>query len=358
MLPLRAADGGAGPGAAGAVTGVFMAATVAAQLGVPRLLAARGPRAALGLGALALGVPTLAVPLSSAWPVLAALTAVRGVGFGIVTVTGAALVADLVPPALRGRAAGVYGGAVGAPQLVLLPAGVSLWTGVGPTPVLLAGAVLPLLALPVLPWLPAGAPRRPETSRAARREARAPRPRAWGAGPWAVMVVSAAGAGGVLTVLPLTASATTASLALLTLTAAQLLGRSAAGEVVDRRSGPGRVTPVGLALVAAGTAVVASGVPAAGAVLGGAALVGAGFGAVQNDTLVTLFARAGPDRSGVASSVWNTAYDSGTGLGATVSGVVLGAAGAPASFLLAAAVCVGILPVAVAGARRGASGAS
>lgn len=74
----------------------------------------------------------------------------------------------------------------------------------------------------------------------------------------------------------------------------------------------------------------------------GAGLVGIGFGAVQNDTLVTLFARAGAARSGAASSVWNTAYDSGTGLGATALAAVLGAAGAPWSFGVAALACVAV----------------
>ncbi|HEY2195733.1 MAG TPA: hypothetical protein VGH76_25990 [Actinomycetospora sp.] len=71
----------------------------------------------------------------------------------------------------------------------------------------------------------------------------------------------------------------------------------------------------------------------------GAGLVGLGFGGVQNDTLVTLFTRAGPGRSGPASSVWNTAYDTGTGIGATTLAAVLGAAGASWSFVVAAAAC-------------------
>lgn len=361
MLPLWATAGGAGPGAAGSVTGVFMAATVVSQLGVPRVLRAIGHRRALVLGCFALGLPAAVLPLSPELPLLVAVAVVRGVGFGLLTVTGAALVADLVPVAQRGRATGIYGVAVGVPQLVLLTGGVGAWATLGPTPVLLAGAVAPLIALPALRFLPrrlpasspAEAPARgevpPDRGELARRSA----------GPWAVMAVCAAAAGGVITVLPLTGETTLAALALFVLTAAQLAGRSLSGELVDRTGRAGLVTPVALAAVAVGAGLVALGVGAAagpagacwGWVLIGAAGVGAGFGAAQNDTLVTLFARAGPARTGAASSVWNTAYDSGTGLGATVLAAVLGGVGASASFVVAGAACLLVLPVAVAGAR-------
>ena len=161
------------------------------------------------------------------------------------------------------------------------------------------------------------------------------------AAPWLVMLVCAASAGGVITVLPLARSAGVAAGALFALTAAQLVGRSVSGELGDRLGLTGRITAPALVVAAAGAGVVAWGLVGAGtvAVLAGAGLVGLGFGAVQNDTLVTLFARAGPGRSGPASSVWNTAYDAGTGLGATALSAVLGAAGAPWAFVVAAIAC-------------------
>lgn len=366
VLPLWAGAGGAAPGAAGAVTGVFMAATVVSQLGVPALLRRVGHRAALAIGCLALGLPAALLPLSPALPALFGVAGVRGVGFGVLTVTGAALVADLVPPAVRGRATGVYGVALGLPQLALLPGSVWAWTVLGPTPVLLLGAALPLLALPALRLLPRRVgptgtpPEVPSTPGPARSDAVAPPPptgvRALrrAAGPWLVMVVCAASAGGVITVLPLAGAGTASAVALLALTAAQLLGRALSGEVADRRR-PGRVTPWALLVVAAGAGVVALGADTAVLVVAGAALVGLGFGGVQNDTLVTLFARAGPSGSGRASTVWNTAYDTGTGLGATGLAAVLGAAGTSASFLVAAVACVVALPAALAGTRSAAA---
>ncbi len=319
-----------------------MAATVVSQLGVPALLRAVGHRAALALGALALGAPAALLPLSPSLGLLVPVAVARGVGFGILTVTGAALVSDLVPPAVRGRATGVYGIAIGLPQLVLLTGGVWAWSRLGPTPVLLLGAALPLLALPAMALLP----RRiavPDDGAGAAGERPALQVRTV-AGPWVVMLVCAASAGGVITVLPLvgTGATSTAALSLFALTLAQLVGRGVSGELGDRLHLAGRITRPALVITALGAATAAGGLLAGSApvVVTGAGLVGLGFGAVQNDTLVTLFDRAGPGRSGTASSVWNTAYDAGTGVGATALAAVLGALGAPWSFAVAALACV------------------
>ena len=339
VVPLRVASGGAGPALAGAVTGVFMAATVATQLGVPTLLRAVGHRAALIGAAIALGAPAaLLVMTPSAWLAMP-VAVVRGAGFGVLTVAGAALVSDLVPARVRGRATGVYGVAIGLPQLVLLTGGVWAWARLGPTPVLLAGALLPPLAVPAMVLLPrrvgVGEPEDGGGS------ARVPGLLRTAAAPWLVMLVCAASAGGVITVLPLTQPAAPAAGALFALTAAQLVGRSVSGELGDRLALVGRLTAPALAVAALGAGVVAWGLVGAGTagVVAGAGLVGLGFGGVQNDTLVSLFARAGPGRSGPASSVWNTAYDAGTGVGATALSAVLGAAGAPWSFAVAAVAC-------------------
>ena len=344
VLPLWVASGGAGPALAGSVTGVFMAATVLTQLGVPALLRVVGHRAALIGAAVALGAPAALLVLTpSAWLAMP-VAVLRGAGFGVLTVTGAALVSDLVPARVRGRATGIYGIAIGTPQLVLLTGGVWAWARLGPVPVLLVGALLPLLAIPAMALLPCrvASPGSPSESD---EDGPAPvgRPAflAAAVAPWLVMLVCAASAGGVITVLPLAQPAGVAAAALFALTAAQLVGRSVSGELGDRLGMTGRVTAPALVVAAAGAGAVAWGLVAAGTatVLAGAGLVGLGFGAVQNDTLVTLFARAGPGRSGAASSVWNTAYDAGTGLGATALAAVLGAAGAPWAFVVAALAC-------------------
>ncbi|WP_433801873.1 MFS transporter [Actinomycetospora sp. CA-084318] len=347
VLPLWAAAGGSGPGLAGSVTGVFMAATVVSQLGVPALLRAAGHRAALALGALLLGAPAALLPLSPSLGLLVPVAIVRGVGFGVLTVTGAALVSDLVDPRVRGRATGVYGIAIGLPQLGLLTGGVWAWSRLGPTPVLLAGAALPLLALPAMLLLPRRVFPVPDDRSGPVPGSSRPLPWRHVVGPWLVMLVCAASAGGVITVLPLVGAGTTgtAELSLFALTLFQLVGRGVSGELGDRLGLAGRITRPALLLTALGAAAAAGGllVGSTPVVVLGAGVVGLGFGAVQNDTLVTLFDRAGPGRSGTASSVWNTAYDAGTGVGATALSAVLGAAGAPWSFAVAAAACLLVL---------------
>ncbi|MFP5022605.1 MFS transporter [Pseudonocardia phyllosphaerae] len=110
-----------------------------------------------------------------------------------------------------------------------------------------------------------------------------------------------------------------------------LAGRGVAGTLADRSGRPG-------ALLAAGTFAAAAGMVAVLAapsweilLVLGAALVGVGFGLVQNDAMVGLFSAAGPLHYGAASAAWNIAYDAGTGLGA--SG--LGAIAEPFGFTLA-----------------------
>jgi MFS family permease len=352
VVPVHAAAGGATPGAAGATTGVFMAATVAAQLTVPAVLRRVGPRAAMVAGVLAMGVPAILLVATTSLPVLFGVAVVRGLGFGLVTVTGAALVADLSPPARRGRAMGLYGVALGLPQLVLLSGGVWAYEVLGGVPVLLAGALLPLVAALGCGRLPTRVVSSPEDPVGGRTF-----PVAAAVGPWAAMVVSAAAAGGVITLLPLwsptglAGGTATAALALAVLTAGQLAGRGIAGELADRRPHGPVVTVVGLLVAAAGAGVVAVGGTSSGAlVLAGAVLVGLGFGVVQSDTLLTLFARAGPSRSGAASTWWNTGYDAGTGLGAAALATVLGAAGAPTAFVVAAVACVLVVPAPLAAA--------
>ncbi|MQA17460.1 MAG: MFS transporter [Pseudonocardiaceae bacterium] len=120
-------------------------------------------------GMLLLGLPAPLYLLSSAVGPLLAVSLVRGLGFGMLTVAGSALVAELVVPGQRGRASGRYGVSVGIPQLVLLPAGVGVVDVVGFGAVFWLAAALPAVgALVAAEQDPAG--------RAARRGALNPAP--------------------------------------------------------------------------------------------------------------------------------------------------------------------------------------
>ena len=91
--PLWAVNGGATAAGSGLVNGVLLAATVLAQLAVPRALASWGTGRVLVAGLLLLGVPAPAYLLSDGLGWVLGLSAVRGLGFGILTVVGSAVAA-------------------------------------------------------------------------------------------------------------------------------------------------------------------------------------------------------------------------------------------------------------------------
>ncbi len=339
LVPAWAAHGGAGPGGAGATTGVFMLTTVLTQLAVPALGRRYGYRAVLAAGVLALGAPTVGYLFTADLPALIGLSALRGTGFGLLTVAGAALVAELAAAGRRGRATGLYGLAVGLPNVVFLPVGIAVATQVNYPVVFAASTVLPVAALIAVF-------RMRRTGHAAGAPSVGARPRLGTlAGPWTVMLVVAVGSAAVTTFGPLAVPAASAA-ALAAFGVTNLVSRWGAGLAADR----------GISLLVSGTLVAAAGLgvlalaarpdaPAISAVLAGAAF-GAGFGAAQNQTLVVLFDRVGAGRHGAASAAWNVAYDAGTGLGAVGLGLLAGQAGYPWAFAVVAVLVAGSLPVA------------
>lgn len=355
VAPLWVVQGGGGHGAAGATTGVTMGTTVAAQLCMDWVLRRFSRRGVLGVGALLLGVPAFGYALSSSAPWVLGLSAVRGAGFGMITVAGSALVAELVPAPARGRAVGWYGVAVGLPQVVCLPLGVFVAQNYGFTPVFLATGALGVLAVPLVAAMPSG--RRTTGGRAVHGPKRTAVERIGPlAGPWAMMLVSACALGGVTTFLPLALdNPRAAPTALFALSAMVIAGRWTAGVVSDR-SGSGRLLVPSLLCCAVGMAgfALATGIKADVATVAVAAAVayGVGFGALQNETLVVMFRRAGTTSHGTASMAWNMALDAGTGIGAV--GVGLGSQSLDVSWAFAAiALLIAVvLPIAWAAARR------
>src|SRR5699024_9408388 len=99
--PLWAVRGGAGEGAAGLVNGAVLLVTVLAHMFVPGALLRFVGVPVLGAAVVLLGAPALAMAaIDDVWAMLA-LSAVRGIGFGILAVAGSAAVAELVEPARR-----------------------------------------------------------------------------------------------------------------------------------------------------------------------------------------------------------------------------------------------------------------
>ncbi len=349
-LPLWAVDGGASVGSAGIMTTALLAATVACQLLVPRAERRLGLPRLLAIGLVALGLPTPLYLVSQDLGWLAAVSAVRGIGFAILTVVGASLTATLAPPGRRGEAIGLYGVSVAIPQLLCVPGGASLALG-GRFDVVAILAMAPLLALPLVRRF-RGIDTAGEPQRAGGREAlRAVLPACL------VLAVVTAVGGGLVTFLPVERpDGAVAGLALLLFGVVAAIGRWGVGRIVDRTGSTRVLLPVALVLCAGGIALVAAGLSsdAAGLVVTGAAIAGAGYGSVQNLTLVAAFGRAGPARESTASATWNASFDTGTAIGAWAVGAIAAAGpGLAATYLGCAALVLLVIPLgATAGSRR------
>jgi MFS family permease len=340
-LPAYAVAGGAATDIAGLVTAVFLAATVAGQSAVPALTARFGPGPVLAVGLVALGAPSPLYAVDDGLLWLSAVSAVRGLGFAVLTVLGATLAARVAPPERRGESIGLYGLAIAVPNLAFVPAGVALVLG-GHAAWMAWLAAAPVLALPLVPGVVRGVRAEPRTGTSSSRAAVLA-----ALTPSAVLLVVTLAGGGLVTFLPIERPdgvLATATLLLFGITAA--LGRWRAGVLADR-AGTRLLLPLALLLSVGGMAVVALGLSAgAGWVLAGAAVFGAGYGAVQNLTLVTAFARAGEGGATTASAVWNASFDAGTAVGALVLGLVAAGIGLPWTYVLVAGVLLLTLPLA------------
>lgn len=326
VVPLWAVAGGAGEVTAGATNAVFMLVTVLTQVAMPWLLKRADCRALFALGTAMIGAPTPLFALSSDMWVLLGVSALRGIGFGVLTVTGSALTAELVPIAQRGRAAAYYGLAIGLPNVGLLPAGVWLSGRIGFGPLFLAAGAVPVVAALTVLGIERVRIRDQKRASPARTAALLP--------SWTIMAANTAAAGGLTAFLPLAVDASVAPAALLIFAAATMLGRWLAGHLGDRFGQQGVLAPSVL-LGGLGVLLLALAAWTADPVaLAGAAVFGAGFGAVQNTTLILMLERAD---SATASTAWNIAYDGGHGLGAIGFGVLIAASGYPTTFAVTGA---------------------
>lgn len=333
--PMWAVRIGADSLGAGAVNSVLMLFTVIAQLLVGWLLRRVGWAGTQALGLVLLGIPAVAHLLTgSLWQVLL-LAALRGLGFGILTVCSVRGIAALIPQERRGRAIGAYGLSIAAPQFVLTPLAPWLAENVGYQLVFTLAAV-PLLAVPLAFTRPAPTlVHEPHTDRLDGVGAGL-------VGPIAALVVITAAGGGILTFAPQLSGATTALGALLAMTGTAALARWLIGGIADHHGAARFIGPM-LGVGAAGLAVIAVGIGVAGSlVILGAALLGTAYGALQNLTLVQAFAASGEHARGAVSVAWNVGFDAGTGLGSLAVGALATSFSFPTAFAVMTAACVAV----------------
>lgn len=358
VAPLWAVQGGAGTGGAGLVNGTLLLFTVLTQLFVPAALRRFGWAPVLSVGMALLGIPAGLYAVSDQLGPILVLSAVRGVGFGVLTVTGSAAVAALVGLSRRGEAIGTYGLAVALPNLLLLPGGPWIAENVGFWVVFLI-STLPLLGIPAAIRL-AGAlrvnapdllhrkgrdePMDDDDSELAayRRLLR----------PTALLLSVTLAGGAVITFTPQMVTGdglAAAGLLLMGLVAA--LSRWRAGVLADRygaeRFLPPLVVLTGVGCALAAWAVANEADTGAAVFLAGMVVIGFSYGALQNLTLVVAFAVVSRRHHNLASAVWNVGFDLGTAFGSVLVGVVAMQASFSSALLVVACLAVAVLPVAM-----------
>lgn len=373
IAPLWAVHGGADAQGAGLVNGVLLLLTVLTQLSVPSSLRRFGWGPVLAIGVALLGVPALAHILTDALVPTLVLAAVRGVGFGILTVTGSAAIAELSDPARRGAAVGAYGLAIAAPQIVVLPLGPWVADTIGFAPVFALGA-LPLLG--VWPALSLGrtmqqrsrqdeaaaattattaedsqmrdegddvvaaglVPADPATSRVALMLLR----------PMVILLGVTLAGGGILTFAPqMIDDPPTVVASLAALQAAAATTRWRIGAIADRYGPEPFLWPLVLiTVVAMCLAAWAVSTTSLWLFLAASLLLGLPYGALQNLTLLISLRLVTRRHYGLASATWNVGYDLGTGLGSVLVGTVAVSRGFPTALVVTAALALLTLPLA------------
>lgn len=356
VAPLWAVHGGAEVGGSGLVNGVMLACTVGTQLLVPSALRRWGWGPVLIAGMVLLGVPALLHVVSDDFAAVLGLSAVRGVGFGVLTVIGSSAVAALVATERRGEAIGAYGLAVALPNVVLLPLGPWVAEEVGFWVVFVVAA-MPVLGIPaglrVASVLHVQAPDllHPEPSGEAGTGSALATYRPMLRAVLLLLSVTLAG-GAIITFVPqMVSSGVLATAGLLVMGLVTTLTRWRVGRLADRYGAQPFLWPLVL-LTAVGTALVGWAAtdpdqPGAAVFLVGMAVAGLGYGALQNLTLVLAFAAAARRHHNAASAVWNIGFDTGTALGSVAVGLAAAAWSFTGAFYAVAVLVVSALPLAV-----------
>lgn len=394
-LPAWMAGRGTAESVAGLVTTTLLVATVSTQTLVPRLLETWGMTTVLTVGAIALGAPSLLLLVDGGLAWVLVICAVRGIGFGIVTVLGSTLTARIVPQERRGEAIGIYGLAIALPNLVVVAGGVALVTA-GHFPVVAILGAAPLLGVLTVTRLARAAgpdPEAPAPESAGRPDPasdapassndpgspHAPAPAATGSaaapgtpatlarhsrrvariaalGPAAVLMVVTLASGGFMTYLPIERpDGALATIGLLLWGATGAFARWRVGLLADR-SGLRLLLPSASVLSIVGLLIVVAGLLLNGSAswivtLAGSAVLGLGYGATQNLTLVAAFARARQRETATVSSVWNVGFDTGTAIGSGLVGVLTLVMAIPGALALTTVLIAVSMPLAVRSAR-------
>jgi MFS family permease len=307
---------------AGLATTAFMATTVITQIFVPALLARVRPGLLFAASLVLLGVPSVAYLIDLPAVLFLAVTAIRGIGFGLLTIVSVSLAAHYADPLRQGAAQGALG-LVTSLSGVATP-GIGLWllenTSKG-VPVLL-GIIVPLIGLVFLGPVFAASSTPMSTRHDPSQGVRAP-VSVWLFLPVAVFLPSAIVYGALYTFLPLESAV--APIALIAVGLGYVLGRSTGGRLVDRWSMSAVLIP---ATLIGAAAIAILGIIASDLVdIAMSAILGATIGAGGTAALTGMLHLVEPSRFGLVSMSWNMTFDGGILLSGILGGVIIATAG-------------------------------
>lgn len=340
-LPAWAAAAGHSESVVGTITGVMLAVTVLTQLSSARLMRRFSTRGLLVLGSVLLGLPTPMYLISTELWWLYLLSAVRGIGFAIITVVAALAIPRAAPAQRRGEAIGIFGLSAAIPMMLATAGGAALTLN-GSFGLVAALGAVPVVALLATRWVspdPLGSASASGTG---------------GRGllrlllPSGVLFVVTVAGGGLVTIVPLAGLGSAgAAVALLVYGGVGMLIRWRIGHLTDR-IGHRLVYLVLLAVGVAGLALAAHGLftGTAATLYAGAAAFGATYGGMQTVTLDLAFAAVPEGSAPTASAVWNAGFDGGTAAGAAVLGFVAGSVWGGHGALVLGAVAVTVMGLA------------
>lgn len=339
---------------AGFVTAAFGAATVITDLFMPRLLHTRGGTwlLAVGLGVIAASAPLFALGSDSPMLMLSA-SAVRGVGFGLGSVTASLYVVNLAPDQRRGRALAFYGIAATVPAIAAPSLGLLLLESSGVDAAFGVSAIIAFVGMVTAiagqhrgsvgapPLAGAGRiVRRTLSIRAVRR-------------PFAVSLIGMITFGGILSFAPLglpSSGAGSAAVFFLVAGVARAGARWVSGGLIDKR-GPTESLVAGTAVAIIGCVFLVGPRSTLPAIVA-AVLIGIGLGIVLNAGYVAMIDAAEDGSLGVISSLWNLSIDGGVGIGALFLGLIAEVSIDAVFIALPIAAALG-LPIAAAAHKAG-----
>lgn len=321
-------------GSAGLVNAILLGMTVCWQFATPVLRRRIADRWLYVAALVAMGAPSFAYAWAGApLGVIYSASAIRGAGFGVLTVIGSAMIIERAPRERHGRSVGQLGVATGLPGIFGPPVSLSLLHSRGPgLPVYLGIAVCAVAILLVVGVgthaRDLGAPDEIELDSSVRL-LHDPVVRRL---VLAFMIASIAW-GATVSFLPLTLASTglaSASVFLLVSGITRAGGRWGVGFLSDRGVRASVVRPASLLVIVAGLLLLAAAPGNAVVVLISSASYGVGLGIFQTLILLGMMQRVRGPHFGAVSGLWATALDSGGILGTGGLAVVTTYAGTSA----------------------------